>query len=272
MTLLSTGEFAKLCGVKKDTLFYYHREGILEPKYILPNGYRRYGAEQFYEYDLISILQETGSTLKEIKEQVQEVNPQNLFDLLKEKSSHLKNEILRLQKRDKMLDDVLKYTETALKIKYDALEFKYMEEEKLEIVETREEGQESEGGTVALYASFVEHFETQNRYATFPQGIIIGRESLEKEKYLFNSFFCTASKDSPQQNIHTKPPGKYTVLTHLGDRNSHLKTFKKILSKLKNKRLKPLSQLYAYDAMSYVISGSNTMNYALSYSVLVGDE
>ena len=31
------------------------------------NGYRRYGLEQFFDFDMISLLKETGSTLGEIR-------------------------------------------------------------------------------------------------------------------------------------------------------------------------------------------------------------
>lgn len=36
--VFSTGEFAKLCGVSKQTLLYYDRVGIFKPERILENG------------------------------------------------------------------------------------------------------------------------------------------------------------------------------------------------------------------------------------------
>ncbi len=54
MKLLTTGQFAKLCGTQKGTLFFYDSEGLLKPKYVSENGYRRYGAEQFFDFDLSS--------------------------------------------------------------------------------------------------------------------------------------------------------------------------------------------------------------------------
>ena len=44
---LKTGEFARLCHTTKETLFHYDREGILKPRHVSGNGYRRYGLEQF---------------------------------------------------------------------------------------------------------------------------------------------------------------------------------------------------------------------------------
>ena len=57
---LKTGEFARLCHTTKETLFHYDREGILKPRHVSGNGYRRYGLEQFFDFDMISLLKETG--------------------------------------------------------------------------------------------------------------------------------------------------------------------------------------------------------------------
>lgn len=51
---LTTGEFAKICNVKKHTLFHYDDIGLLKPDYYDENGYRFYSYSQlnlFYIYD-----------------------------------------------------------------------------------------------------------------------------------------------------------------------------------------------------------------------------
>ena len=56
--LFTTGQFAKLCGTTKETLFYYDELGILKPVKVAENGYRYYSASQFFDLDLITVLQE----------------------------------------------------------------------------------------------------------------------------------------------------------------------------------------------------------------------
>ena len=65
--LFTTGQFAKLCGTTKETLFYYDELGILKPVKVAENGYRYYSASQFFDLDLITVLQEAGSSLSKIK-------------------------------------------------------------------------------------------------------------------------------------------------------------------------------------------------------------
>ena len=67
-TLYTTGEFAKLCGVKKQTLFHYDEIGLLKPEFVQSNGYRRYSHNQYQTYLLISCLKEAGMSLQEIKD------------------------------------------------------------------------------------------------------------------------------------------------------------------------------------------------------------
>ena len=64
--LYSTGEFAKLCGVKKQTLFHYDDIGLLKPAHVNEKGYRGYSYSQYGDFLMISCLKEAGMSLKEI--------------------------------------------------------------------------------------------------------------------------------------------------------------------------------------------------------------
>lgn len=67
-THLTSGQFAKVLGISKDTLFHYDRLGILSPEFIAENGYRYYSINQIDVFKVISILKELEMPLKEIKE------------------------------------------------------------------------------------------------------------------------------------------------------------------------------------------------------------
>ena len=47
---LTTGEFAKICNVKKHTLFHYDDIGLLKPDYYDENGYI------FYSYSQLNLF------------------------------------------------------------------------------------------------------------------------------------------------------------------------------------------------------------------------
>lgn len=64
--LYSTGEFARLCGVKKQTLFHYDHIGLLKPAEVDSKGFRFYAHGQYEDFLMISCLKEAGMSLAQI--------------------------------------------------------------------------------------------------------------------------------------------------------------------------------------------------------------
>lgn len=112
--LFTTGQFAKLCGTTKETLFYYDELGILKPVKVAENGYRYYSASQFFDLDLITVLQEAGSSLSKIKSYLEHPEPSAFLCLLRENEQMLLEEIKKLQKMRRTLKNAIDAVGTAL--------------------------------------------------------------------------------------------------------------------------------------------------------------
>ncbi len=67
-TYFTTGEFAKIFDVKKQTLFHYDSCGIFKPDIIDENGYRYYSFTQLETFATIRTLRDLGVHINEIKE------------------------------------------------------------------------------------------------------------------------------------------------------------------------------------------------------------
>lgn len=61
---MTTGEFAKLMGVTKETLFHYDEIGLFCPECVTENGYRQYSVNQVEVMNTILLLKELGMPLK----------------------------------------------------------------------------------------------------------------------------------------------------------------------------------------------------------------
>ncbi|MBI6874367.1 MerR family transcriptional regulator [Clostridium aciditolerans] len=92
----TTGEFAKLCGVNKRTLFHYHDIGLFCPAIIDENGYRYYSYRQFDVFLIISILKELNVPLKKVKTYLDERTAERLINLSKQKITEVDREIEKL--------------------------------------------------------------------------------------------------------------------------------------------------------------------------------
>ena len=268
MKSLTTGEFAKLCGTQKGTLFFYDAEGLLKPRYVSENGYRRYGPEQFFEYEMISLLKETGSSLKEIKLHLRKRNPAKLFELFAEKKALLKKEKEKIARRQKMLDVFIGLTRTVLDADYDSLEVADMDEEILELMPVAPEIQTTAEGCATLFAEFSQKLLPQGRVCPAPFGVMMGKADAVAKRYLAGHFFCGGNRSTPKADLHIRPKGLYAVFLHAGDMGSHQAAYAKMLEDVEKSGLTIIGNVYAYDLLSSFITG-DVREYAAKYCVQV---
>ena len=79
---LTTGDFARLCGTTKHTLFHYDQLGIFSPAVKGENGYRYYTFPQMEVFYVISTLKELDMPLADIKAYLDRRSPEDMADYL----------------------------------------------------------------------------------------------------------------------------------------------------------------------------------------------
>ncbi|QCP35194.1 MerR family transcriptional regulator [Anaerostipes rhamnosivorans] len=100
---LSTGEFAKVAGVTKHTLFHYDDIGLFSPEVKLENNYRYYSISQLEVFDVIFTLRQLGVPLSDIKEYLDHKSPEALFTLLEREEHSIDQKIRKLKTTKKWL-------------------------------------------------------------------------------------------------------------------------------------------------------------------------
>lgn len=96
--LYSIGETAKLMGISVQTLRYYSKIRLLNPRFTDPEtGYRYYAEDQFHYIDRIKYLQRFGLTLTEIDEILTEGKVQTLLPFLEQQKKYYVHEAKRAQ-------------------------------------------------------------------------------------------------------------------------------------------------------------------------------
>ena len=96
---IKTGEFAKLVGVTKHTLFYYDKIGLFSPEIKLENGYRFYSFDQLDVFDVIQTLRELDVSLEEIKGYMNQRSPKRLLKLFRKEQSIIRKQMQQLKKK-----------------------------------------------------------------------------------------------------------------------------------------------------------------------------
>lgn len=66
--LFTTGQVMQRTGLSRQVLYQYSTMGLIREATTTPKGHRRYGEDVFQTLELIRELNETGYTLRDIKE------------------------------------------------------------------------------------------------------------------------------------------------------------------------------------------------------------
>lgn len=206
----TTGEFAKLCGVKKQTLFHYDQIGILKPEIMGNNGYRYYSYFQLDTYNTIAMLKELDMPLANIKEYLNNRDPEAFLDLLS-KHKHLAEEkIAELQWLSRFIDGRIEVTKEGLAATHGNINIETRPEEHYIITEY--------SGSIEsrdIYAALAEHIaycHDNQIYSPYAIGGLISvKDGVLENDYKYSHFYTKIEPEDLVQsiNVTTVPPRSY---------------------------------------------------------------
>lgn len=227
----TTGEFAKLCGVKKQTLFHYDDIGLFHPIIIKENGYRYYSYRQLGTFSIISSLKELGMPLKEIKTYLDERTPEKYIELMKKKITDIDKEINKLNEIRRLMTTAVNLTEKALVVDYEKITLEEQKEEYLLVSSMLEPLSNKEFSKMMFeYLNFCNQLELRD---TDYIGTMIKVDNLIKgqSNYYSNLYVRTSHKHA--QAIVIKPQGTYATAYHHGHYDTINTTYQKLIAYVK---------------------------------------
>lgn len=86
-------QMASFFSIKKDTLLFYDRIGLLTPALRKSNGYRCYSASQINELDTILTLKDLGIPLASIKEAIGSISTPSFLSLLENEEASIRKKM-----------------------------------------------------------------------------------------------------------------------------------------------------------------------------------
>lgn len=107
MSMYTTGEIAKLCGVSVRTVQYYDSRNILIPSELTEGGRRLYSEQDLKRMRIICFLRDAGISINSIGELLSEENPGNvILILLEQQEKLLREEISERKARLDIVDGI----------------------------------------------------------------------------------------------------------------------------------------------------------------------
>lgn len=115
----TTGEFARILGVKKHTLFHYDEIGLFSPAIKEENGYRYYFVWQMDVFEVIRALQQLGMPLAEIKAYMENRSPELFLTMMEQQERQIDQEIQRLKSMKQFIRHEKQNVREALAVELD---------------------------------------------------------------------------------------------------------------------------------------------------------
>ncbi|MDW4510266.1 MerR family transcriptional regulator [Priestia megaterium] len=242
----TTGEFANLCHVKKQTLFHYDEIGLLSPKIKKENGYRYYSYDQFEVFQLIALFKEFGIPLKEIRILLTDKKPRNMITLLKEKSFEIEEKIKNLNHLQAIIQTRLQLAEHALQTDFSSISLQSLDEENFMISENILE--EAEQKYTTVIPELIHYIQLHKLDRGYPIGALLAREQIQKKEfYNYKHLYVKIPEGIEKVHYHTRPRGLYAVGYQKGAETEH--AYNRMIQFVEEKGLK-IGE-YAYE--EYVI-------------------
>ena len=261
---LTTGDFARLCGTTKHTLFHYDQMGIFSPAVKGENGYRYYTFPQMDVFYVISTLKELGMPLADIRAYLDRRSPEQLVALLERESVELEEKIRRLRQMRDLIRRKAELTRAAMAVEQEGMRVAECPQALLITTPCRP------GENINLaFVAHMQYREARHIASPYPVGAIMspewaGRDSTEG----YCAIYTQVDRRPRGVPVTVRPAGAYLTACHTGGYGTAYRTYRRMLS-WAHERGMSLSGPFYEDALLDELSVDGHDNYVLQMSILI---
>ena len=263
----TTGEFAKLVGVTKHTLFHYDKIGIFSPEIKEDNDYRYYSVFQIEVFYVISALKELDMPLKDIKAYLDKRSPKELISLLEEENKIIDEKINMLIRMKKVIEGKLSITKEVFNIDTDKISIERCEEELLVLTECS--NVTNERSLAKAIANHVKYCDENEIYSPHSMGEMIDSDNILKGMYdKYDYFYTRVYEENENIKLYKKEAGLYLIAYHNGGFYTIDKCYERIIKFGQDNNLKFEGYFYE-DVLLDELSVAGYDGYLIKISISV---
>lgn len=234
--LFSIGEISKIKDITIKTLRYYHKVGILVPRYIDDEtGYRYYSIDQFVYIDIIKGCRALGTSIVELQDIFKTCDTDELLKFLEVRKSEAEENITKMKEIIKNIDTLKMNVEYSKSILSNTdIYIKSFEQRYIIVAPCKESGSLKE---LVYYSNLDKVINDKRDKMAMEKGIIydVTLDWNLEPKYVFNTF-----KDDVdikvEDNVKILPKGRYLTLVY--SKENEEERIDKIINYVKENNLK----------------------------------
>jgi len=264
----STGEFAMLANVSKQTLIYYDKSGIFSPVYKDEKNFRYYSLSQFEALDTLISLREIGVPLKEIKEYLSNKDIESLAELLKKKNEVIKNQINKLRHISKKIENKSLKLEKA--IKQQLIAEPYFKRCDTTYILTASVESDDYKKIMGKIIEFINNCKDKEEFDNGnPIGGIIKKEDILSGKFnKIKAIYIMIDSKTITDDKSVKPKGIYARINHRGSYDTTHVSYKKLIDFIEKSGYEIIGDAYENELIGYLSSESQE-EYLIEISIQV---
>ncbi len=245
---LTTGEFAKLCKVNKQTLFYYDQIGLLSPILKNEKGYRYYSIHQIELFFVIDLLKDLDMSLKDIQLYMQNKSPESYLSLMYQKKEEIVKKRQEIEMKEKFIEAQITLIEKASHLDFHQITLEQLPEATLYLSRNIENITEEE--FVEVVSDFLNELNESHLDTGYPIGVITKREQIVKGEYTNYSFlYIEQPKPKEGYPYFKSVKGNFVIGYHIGDANTIHQTYNRLF--LEMERLNVTIGEYVFEEYIY---------------------
>lgn len=213
----TSGEFAKMNGINKRTLHYYHEIGLFSPAMIGENGYFYYTCFQFAKLELILTLRRIGFSIEDIRAYTGQPSDDSLAQLIREQKAVIDRSIEQLLHAKALLQKKSDKLKLGLQAEHGKVEMVTLPEQRILLSPPITGLYDEEDFVVAT--DFSQRLRTAfGLYDSFGSRMTLSEEARDVSKR-WHHFFAYGSEEVADYD-YTRPAGTYLRSFCIGDWNN----------------------------------------------------
>ncbi|GGA75647.1 MerR family transcriptional regulator [Ornithinibacillus halotolerans] len=246
---LSSGEFARLCKVNKQTLFYYDQIGLLSPIFKNEKGYRFYSVHQLDLFNVIDLLKELDMSLKEIQNYMKNKSPESFLHLMYQKRADIVKKRQEIEMKEKIIEAKIKLMEEASHWDFTQVTIEQLPKATLYLSKNIENI--SNEKFVEVVSDFINELYQSNLDSGYPIGVITKREHILNREFTKHSFLYIEQPIPREGHKYFQiVKGDFLVGYHVGDEETIPQTYERLLMEMERLQLRLgnyVFEEYVYD-------------------------
>ncbi|MEC1721506.1 MerR family transcriptional regulator [Schinkia azotoformans] len=231
---LTTGEFAKLCKVNKQTVFYYDQIGLLSPIFKNEKGYRFYSINQIELYYVIDLLKDLGMSLNDIQQYTQNKSPESFLTLMYQKKEEIVKKRQEIEMKEKLIETKIALMKEASQLDFQQITLEHLPEATLYLSRNIENITAEE--FVEVITEFIGELNESQLDTGYPIGGITKREQILKGEFSKYSYLYIEQPHAKEPKegypYFTAVSGDFLIGYHIGDDKTIHNTYRKLLTEM----------------------------------------